>query len=66
MVWVRIQSICAYMVQQKRPKEKWVSNWLPTGNEEFNVVLRIYLTKEAVISGEWKPPVIQENIEHKY
>lgn len=54
------------MVQQKRPKEKWVSNWLPTGNEEFNVVLRIYLTKEAVISGEWKPPVIQENIEHKY
>lgn len=53
------------LVQQKRPDEELVSNWLPTGEEEFNLVLRIYMTKEAVISGEWKPPVIQEITEDK-
>ncbi|WP_075720874.1 DUF1254 domain-containing protein [Roseburia sp. 499] len=48
------------LVQQERPEEKWVSNWLPSGNEAFNLILRIYLTKETVISGEWKPPVIRQ------
>lgn len=48
------------LVQQERPEEEWVSNWLPSGNEAFNLILRIYLTKETVISGEWKPPVIRQ------
>lgn len=48
------------LVQQERPEEILVSNWLPSGNEPFNLILRIYLAKETVFSGEWKPPVIQE------
>lgn len=48
------------LIQQERPQEEFITNWLPSGKEAFNLVLRIYLTKEEVISGEWLPPVVQE------
>ena len=48
------------LIQQERPKEEFVTNWLPSGTEAFNLVLRIYLTREEVITGQWKPPVVRE------
>lgn len=48
------------LVQKEKPKAEWIPNWLPSGEEAFNLILRIYLTKDEVITGEWKPPVIQE------
>lgn len=48
------------LIQQERPEEELISNWLPSGKEAFNLVLRIYLTKDEVITGKWLPPVIRE------
>lgn len=48
------------LIQQERPEEEFVTNWLPSGKEAFNLVLRIYLTREEVITGQWKPPVVRE------
>jgi hypothetical protein len=50
-------------IQQERPEKEKESNWLPSPKEPFNLILRIYLAKEEVISEKWKPPVISEIVE---
>jgi hypothetical protein len=36
------------------------SNWLPIPRETFNLTMRLYWPKDAVLQGEWKPPAIKK------
>jgi len=40
------------------PPTSHASNWLPVSEGPFNLVLRMYWPKSAVLSGRWKPPAI--------
>jgi hypothetical protein len=46
-------------IQHERPSEDEVSNWLPAPNGPLKIALRLYLPKAEVLSGAWKPPVLQ-------
>ncbi len=46
-------------IQHKRP-DSGISNWLPAPQEEFNVVLRMYLPKDSFINGEWIVPPLEK------
>ena len=35
------------------------SNWLPAPAGEFNLTMRIYWPKVAVLDGTWKPPTVK-------
>lgn len=46
--------------QNESPGKEKESNWLPAPEGPFSVVLRLYLPKPEVLSGEWKnPPMIK-------
>ncbi|MBD9442533.1 DUF1254 domain-containing protein [Pseudomonas sp. PDM04] len=45
-------------VQHKAPASNLQSNWLPAPNGPFYGVLRLYLPKPEVTSGEWKMPLL--------
>jgi hypothetical protein len=45
-------------VQQKAPAKDLQSNWLPAPNGPFYGVLRLYLPKPEVTSGQWKMPLL--------
>jgi hypothetical protein len=45
-------------VQHKAPAKDLQSNWLPAPNGPFYGVLRLYLPKPEVTSGEWKMPLL--------
>jgi len=46
-------------LQFESPGEDIESNWLPTPNGSFYVVLRLYLTDEGFIDGTLKMPIIE-------
>ena len=45
------------LVQAEAPAEG-TDNWLPVGNEEFHLFLRIYLPQAQVLDGTWRAPEI--------
>ena len=45
-------------VQSIRPEESKVSNWLPVGEDEFHLYLRIYMPADSVRENLWNAPVI--------
>ncbi|WP_077045422.1 DUF1254 domain-containing protein [Pseudomonas sp. KK4] len=45
-------------VQNKAPAKDLQSNWLPAPNGPFYGVLRLYLPKPEVTSGQWKMPLL--------
>ncbi len=45
------------LLQSERP-DQLDSNWLPTPEGPFWLVLRAYLPGESMMKGEWQPPVI--------
>lgn len=45
-------------LQNKAPAEGLQSNWLPAPNGPFYGVLRLYLPKPEVTSGQWKMPLL--------
>lgn len=47
-------------VQQKAPAEDLQSNWLPAPDGPFYGVLRLYLPKPEVASGQWKMPLLNK------
>jgi hypothetical protein len=47
-------------LQQKAPAEDLQSNWLPAPNGPFYGVLRLYLPKPEVASGQWKMPLLNK------
>jgi hypothetical protein len=46
-------------LQHDSPGKDRVSNWLPADAGSFNVMMRMYWPKEAVLSGAWGPPAIR-------
>ena len=42
--------------QNESPGKEKESNWLPAPEGPFSVVMRLYLPKPEVLSGEWKNP----------
>lgn len=51
-------SITIY-IQKDSPSPDKQSNWLPAPDGPIFVVLRLYMPKEAVLNGTWKPPAVQ-------
>jgi hypothetical protein len=45
-------------VQNDDPGPDKQANWLPAPKQAFNVILRVYHPKAAVLDGSWAPPAI--------
>ncbi|HEX4050834.1 MAG TPA: DUF1254 domain-containing protein [Steroidobacteraceae bacterium] len=48
-------------IQQESPGENHESNWLPAGQGDFNLTLRMYWPKErppSILDASWKPPAV--------
>ncbi|WP_413290554.1 DUF1254 domain-containing protein [Bdellovibrio sp. HCB337] len=46
-------------IQPDNPGKSKVSNWLPSPRGDFNVMMRLYWPKQAILDGEWRVPGIQ-------
>lgn len=46
-------------VQQARPAEGQVTNWLPAPAGDFNLTLRLYWPRPEALSGGWTPPSVR-------
>ena len=51
-------SLTIYM-QNPKPVEDKVSNWLPAPGAEFGLFIRAYGPKEELIKGDWSPPPVK-------
>jgi hypothetical protein len=47
------------LIQPESPGKLKESNWLPASTGNFNLILRLYWPKEAVLTGTWKPPAVK-------
>jgi hypothetical protein len=47
-------------IQRQNPGRDKMANWLPTPSGKFNLNLRSYWPKQALLSGQWAPPPIQK------
>jgi len=52
-------SIDIYMQHASPGKEK-ESNWLPTPDGDFNLLMRVYWPKDEMINGTWKPALVKK------
>ncbi|ACK72210.1 protein of unknown function DUF1254 [Gloeothece citriformis PCC 7424] len=46
-------------IQQESPGKNQESNWLPSPQEGFNLILRLYWPKAAVLDKIWSPPPVK-------
>jgi hypothetical protein len=46
-------------LQSTSPGAELESNWLPAPKGPMSMILRLYLPKEQVLSGAWKPPTVE-------
>jgi hypothetical protein len=46
-------------MQNPKPVEDKVSNWLPAPSAEFGLFIRAYGPKEELIKGDWSPPPVK-------
>ncbi len=46
-------------IQHDSPGEEREANWLPAPEGRFNLIMRLYWPKPAVLDGEWAPSPIQ-------
>jgi len=46
-------------IQSQDPGPDHESNWLPSGDELFNLMLRLYWPKPAILNGSWHPPALE-------
>lgn len=46
-------------IQHDSPGAEREANWLPAPEGPFNIIMRLYWPKPAVLEGEWAPPPIQ-------
>lgn len=46
--------------EAKSPGEDKESNWLPAPNGTFSLYLRAYWPEQAILNGQWQPPVIRQ------
>lgn len=47
-------------IQHESPGMDKEPNWLPAPEDEFNITMRLYWPKEAVLEGIWQPPAIEK------
>jgi hypothetical protein len=46
-------------VQAQNPGPDRESNWLPSGDGPFNLVIRLYWPEDAILNGNWHPPALE-------
>ncbi|MDZ4861236.1 MAG: DUF1254 domain-containing protein [Candidatus Hydrogenedentes bacterium] len=46
-------------IQHESPGEEKQSNWLPAPDNSFNLTMRLYWPKKAVLDGVWAPPPVK-------
>ncbi len=46
-------------IQAQGPGPGQESNWLPSGSGPFNLTIRLYWPKEAILNGTWRPPALE-------
>lgn len=46
-------------VQRKQPGAEWFENWLPSGEQGFLLVLRLYLPRKEILNKTWTFPKIK-------
>ncbi len=46
-------------VQNESPGKGRESNWLPAPTDSFNLFMRLYWPKQAILDGTWKPPAVE-------
>ncbi len=46
-------------IQNKDPGPDLQSNWLPSGAGPFNLTIRLYWPKPAILDGSWRPPALE-------
>jgi hypothetical protein len=46
-------------IQSSNPGPDRESNWLPSGDGIFNLTIRLYWPKEAILAGNWRPPALE-------
>jgi len=47
-------------IQKDSPDRQAESNWLPAPGDKFELMLRLYWPKDALLKGAWKPPVVMK------
>jgi hypothetical protein len=47
-----------FVVQNERPGEEMVANWLPAPTGPFSMIMRLYWPKAEALDGSWKPPAV--------
>jgi hypothetical protein len=45
-------------IQSEDPGADRESNWLPSGAGPFNLTIRLYWPKDAILNGTWQPPAL--------
>ena len=56
---VRHRRLADVYVQKDSPGAGKEANWLPAPDGPFYCIMRIYMPKPAVFSGQWKQPPLQ-------
>jgi hypothetical protein len=46
-------------IQSADPGMDRTSNWLPSGDGSFNLTIRLYWPKQAILDGSWHPPALE-------
>jgi hypothetical protein len=46
-------------IQNLSPGQDRESNWLPSGAGSFNLTIRLYWPKQAILEGSWHPPALE-------
>jgi hypothetical protein len=47
-------------IQGQNPGREHESNWLPSGEGVFNLTMRLYWPKAAILNGAWQPPSVEQ------
>jgi len=47
-------------VQKDSPGDAYKSNWLPVAEQDFTLILRLYLPKREALEREWLAPALQQ------
>lgn len=46
-------------IQNQDPGQDRQSNWLPSGAGPFNLTIRLYWPRQAILNGSWHPPALE-------
>lgn len=48
-------------IQNENPGGKYVRNWLPAPNDNFNLMIRAYYPQNTILTNQWKPNVVKKS-----